>query len=146
MRRNDAEQAALKELKIMLGQAIKAVRTDDNRGYIPMRRLADAIHIPVSNLKYIEDGVNAPSPEVYNAIIDNLPVTDAERKEMDLMYSKIRGTPPPDVCKIVCTNFELNEALRLIGDSVLTAEQIAEITELIASYRPIKTEGAAVNG
>ena len=146
MRHNEVEQAVLKELKQMLGKTIKAVRTDDNRGYISMRKLADAIHIPVSNLKYIEDGINAPSPEVYNAIIENLSVTDAERKEMDLLYSEIRGTPPPDVCKIVCTNFELNDALRLIGDEVLTTEQVAEITALISSYKQAKKEGAATHG
>ena len=145
MKRNTAELSVLKGLKQALGQAIKAVRTDDNRGYISMRKLADAIRIPVSNLKYIEDGVNAPSPEVYRAIIENLPVTETELREMDLLYSEIRGTPPPDVCKIVCTNFQLNDALRLIGDDVLTTEQVAEITALIASYKPVNNEGATTN-
>ena len=146
MKKTAEEMAAIKELKVSLGQALKAIRTDDERGYIPMRRLADAIHIPASNLKYIEDGVNAPSPDVYIALLENLPVTDAEQQELDLMYSAIRGTPPPDVCRIICTNHELNDALRLIGDDVLSGEQIAEITALIASYKVPKTEGAATNG
>lgn len=146
MKKTAEEMAAIKELKVSLGQALKAIRTDVERGYIPMRRLADAIHIPASNLKYIEDGVNAPSPDVYIALLENLPVTDTEQQELDLMYSAIRGTPPPDVCRIICTNHELNDALRLIGDDVLSGEQIAEITALIASYKVPKTEGAATNG
>lgn len=146
LKKTSEEMATIKERKCLLGQMIKSIRTDDSRGYIPMRRLADAIRIPVSNLKYIEDGVNAPSPEVYNALLENLPVTNAELKELDLMYSAIRGTPPPDVCRIICTNHELNDALRLIGDTLLSREQIAEISALISSYKSTNTEGAAING
>lgn len=146
MKKNAKEMNELKELRYSLGQALKVIRTDDNRGYTSMRKLAEAVHIPVSNLKYIEDGVNAPSPEVYSQLIENLPVTEEERKELDRMYSAIRGAPPPDVCRIVCTNQALNDALRLIGDAVLTGDQVDEISKLIASYKLPKTEGAAVNG
>ena len=51
-----------KELKEELGKIIKSNREskgDSQRG------LAKAIDLPNSNLKYIEDGINAPSPEVY---------------------------------------------------------------------------------
>lgn len=99
MKKTAEESAFLKEQKLLLGQAIKAIRTDDERGYVSLRKMEDAVGIPASNIKYIEDGVNAPSPEAYEAIIKELNPTDEERKELDRLYSLIRGTPPPDVCK-----------------------------------------------
>lgn len=50
-----------KELKIELGQIIKFNREAKGSS---QRKLAKAIGLPNSNLKYIEDGINAPSPEV----------------------------------------------------------------------------------
>ena len=130
----------------MLGQAIKAIRTDDERGYVSLRKMEDAVGIPASNIKYIEDGVNAPSPEAYEAIIKELNPTDEERNELDRLYSLIRGTPPPDVCKIICANEGLNNALRVLDNQTLTKEQIAEVTALLTSFKIHTTEGAATNG
>lgn len=148
MKRNAAETAFLKEQKLLLGQAIKAIRTDDERGYMSLRKLEDATGIPASNIKYIEDGVNAPSPEAYEAIVKelNLKPTDEKREELDRLYSLIRGTPPPDVCKIICANEGLNNALRVIDNQTLTKEQIAEVTALLTSFKIHTTEGAATNG
>ena len=146
MKKSAEESAFLKKQKLLLGQAIKAIRTDDERGYVSLRKLEDAVRIPASNIKYIEDGVNAPSPEVYEAIVRELNPTEAERKELDRLYSLIRGTPPPDVCKIICANAELNDALRVLEDQTLTKEQIAEVTALLTSFKIHTTEGAATNG
>ncbi|MGP1361437.1 MAG: hypothetical protein ACTTK5_03295 [Candidatus Fimenecus sp.] len=58
-----------KELKIELGQIIKSNREakgDSQRG------LAKAIDLPNSNLKYIEDGINVPSFEIYKKIMIEL--------------------------------------------------------------------------
>lgn len=146
MRKTSKETAFIKEQKILLGQALKAIRTDDERGYISLRKLEEAVKIPASNLKYIEDGVNAPSPEAYDAIIRHIAPTEEERRELDRLYSSIRKTPPPDVCRIVCDNSDLNNALRLVGDQILTTDQISQITALLASFNSISAEGATING
>ena len=146
MKKTSEESAFLKKQKFLLGQAIKAIRTDDERGYVSLRKMEDAVGIPASNIKYIEDGVNAPSPEAYEAIIKELNPTDEERKELDRLYSLIRGTPPPDVCKIICANDGLNNALRVLDGQTLTDEQIAEVTALLTSFKIHTKEGAAING
>ena len=146
MRKTTEETAFIKQQKLLLGQAIKAIRTDDERGYVSLRKLEVAVGIPASNIKYIDDGVNAPSPEAYEAIVKELTPTDVERKELDRLYSLIRGTPPPDVCKIICANAELNNSLRVLEDQILTKEQIAEVTALLATFKIHTTEGAATNG
>lgn len=135
MRKTAEETAFEKEQKLLLGQAIKAIRTDDERGYISLRKLEDLVGIPASNLKYIEDGVNAPSPEAYTAIVLHLHPTVEERKELDRLYSSVRKTPPPDVCKVVCANAGLNDALRIIGDQNLSAKQIGQIQALLLSFK-----------
>ena len=146
MKKTAEESAFLKNQKLLLGQAIKAIRTNDERGYVSLRKMEDAVGIPASNIKYIEDGVNAPSPEVYEAIVRELNPTDAERKELDRLYSLIRGTPPPDVCKIICANQGLNNSLRVLENQALTDEQIAEVTALLTSFKIHTKEGAATNG
>ena len=55
-----------KELKEELGKKIKSIR--EAMG-ISQRELARRIDLPNSNLKYIEDGINAPSFEIYKKII-----------------------------------------------------------------------------
>lgn len=138
MKKTVEETAYIKEQKVLLGQAIKAIRTDDMRGYITLRKFAGVVGIPASNMKYIEDGVNAPSPEVYAAIISHLSLSADERKEMDALYSEIRGTPPPDICKIICTNRGMNEALRAISGQILTEEQLEAVKELLNSFSLVK--------
>ena len=146
MKKNAEESAFIKQQKLLLGQAIKAIRTDDERGYVSLRKLEVAVGIPASNIKYIEDGVNAPSPEAYEAIVKELNPTDTELKELDRLYSLIRGSPPPDVSKIICANAELNNSLRVLEDQILTKEQIAEVTALLTTIKIHTTEGAATNG
>ena len=98
-----------KELKEELGQLIKfnrKAKVESQRG------LAKAIDLPNSNLKYIEDGINAPSPEVYKNIILLLKPNDEDRGRMDYLYSQIRGTPPPDICEFIIENDEVFESIR----------------------------------
>lgn len=140
MKKTSEESSFLKNQKLLLGQTIKAIRTDDERGYVSLRKMEDVVGIPASNIKYIEDGVNAPSPEAYEAIVKELNPTDTERRELDRLYSLIRGTPPPDVCKIICANAELNNSLRVLEDQILTKEQIAEVTALLEQMVTHKKE------
>lgn len=98
-----------KELKEELGQLIKFNRKAKGES---QRGLAKAIDLPNSNLKYIGDGMNAPSPEVYKNIILLLKPNDEDRGRMDYLYSQIRGTPPPDICEFIIENDEVFESIR----------------------------------
>ena len=98
-----------KELKEELGQLIKFNRKAKGES---QRGLAKAIDLPNSNLKYIEDGINAPSPEVYKNIILLLKPNDEDRGRMDYLYSQIRGTPLPDICEFIIENNEVFESIR----------------------------------
>lgn len=98
-----------KELKEELGQLIKFNRKAKGES---QRGLTKAIDLPNSNLKYIEDGINAPSPEVYKNIILLLKPNDEDRGRMDYLYSQIRGTPPPDICEFIIENDEVFESIR----------------------------------
>ncbi len=103
------------------------------RGKRSLREIARAIGIPASNLSYIEKGVNAPSPEVYEKIIAELKPFEKEQQEMDILYSHIRGLPPPDVCEILVSNNELNKSLRLLGDKRISKDMLVQINKLFAS-------------
>ena len=103
------------------------------RGNISQRELAKRIGSSNMSIKYFEDGVTLPTPEVYEKIVNALLLNDF-RNEIDHIYMCARGTPPPDVCKIIIKNEPLNNVLRKIGDSVLTIEQIEEINNLIKTF------------
>ena len=103
-----------KELKEELGQLIKFNRKAKGES---QRGLARAIDVPNSNLKYIEDGINAPSPEVYKKIILLLKPDDKDRGRMDNLYSQIRGTPPPDICEFMIENAYLYDVLRSLDNN-----------------------------
>lgn len=103
-----------KELKEELGQLIKFNRKAKGES---QRGLAKAIDLPNSNLKYIEDGINAPSPEVYKKIILLLKPDDKDRGRMDNLYSQIRGTPPPDICEFMIENAYLYDVLRSLDNN-----------------------------
>ena len=75
------EVDAKKVDKQELGSLIK-----ECRGKRSLRSVANAVGLPPSNLKYIEDGVNAPSPEVYAKLIDELRPSESIRKKMDRLY------------------------------------------------------------
>ena len=119
-----------KQLKGELGKLIKSNR--EAKDY-SQRGLAKAIDLPNSNLKYIEDGINAPSPEVYKNIILQLNPNDKDRDKMDYLYSQIRGTPPPDICEFMIENDEVFNAIRK-NKYKLTRTQTSQLNKLLESF------------
>jgi len=98
------------------------------------RKLAKAIGIPPSNLTYIENGVNVPSPDVYAKIIKVLNPTIEEHMEMDKLYSTIRNVPPPDVCEVILNHDGLGNTLKLLTGKTLTKQDIKRIETLFCSF------------
>lgn len=119
-----------KQLKVELGKLIKSNR--EAKDY-SQRGLAKVIDLPNSNLKYIEDGINAPSPEVYKNIILQLNPNDKDREKMDYLYSQIRGTPPPDICEFMIENDEVFNAIRK-NKYKLTRTQTEQLNKLLESF------------
>lgn len=119
-----------KELKEELGQLIKFNRKAKGES---QRGLAKAIDLPNSNLKYIEDGINAPSPEVYKNIILLLKPSDEDRGRMDYLYSQIRRTPPPDICEFIIENDKVFESIRK-NKCKLTRTQTYQLNKLLESF------------
>ena len=120
-----------KELKEELGQLIKFNRKAKGE---TQRGLARAIDVPNSNLKYIEDGINAPSFETYKKIMIELNPNSKDRERMDYLYSGIRGTPPPDICEIVMNNPSLYGVLRAIDiESKISNEHVKRFAEIISA-------------
>lgn len=119
----------MEKVKIKLG-----IEIAKNRGELSQRKLAQAVGLPPSNMKYIEDGVNAPSYDVYAKIIEELKPPPRQRAVMDKLYATIRKTPPPDVCETINGNLELFDVFRLINSQKLTKEQITRVKELFQTF------------
>lgn len=116
------------------------------RGGTSLRKIAEQIGLPHSNLKYIEDGVHAPTAEIYGKLISVLKPPAKERGKMDELYMAIRETPPPDVCNTILQNKSLITALRSLDGITLTADQSNEIQKLILSIAEANRKGEAENG
>ena len=140
MKKSVAESAEIIKAKQQLGEKIKKLR-ESKKETLSLRKLANLVNLPPSNMKYIEDGVNAPTAEVYDAIIRNLKPKDKLHAEMDRLYTIIRGTPPPDVCDIVRKNNGMNDALRIVKDQELSAQQIASLKALLTSFKTETVRG-----
>jgi transcriptional regulator with XRE-family HTH domain len=140
MKKSATESAEIIKAKQQLGKKIKNLR-ESQKETISLRKLAGMVNLPPSNMKYIEDGVNAPTAEVYDAIIRNLKPKDKLHAEMDSLYTIIRGTPPPDVCDIVRKNTGMNDALRIVKDQELSAQQIASLKALLTSFKTETVRG-----
>lgn len=110
-----------------LGSSIKKLR--ENAGF-SQRSFAKKIGLPNSNLKYIEDGVNAPSAKVYENIISELQPNEQIHAKLDSLYSSIRGTPPPEICKFLIQNSELYKVIRR-NSQKLNSNQIKKINETL---------------
>ena len=134
MKHEDIKTMQVKEMKQELGRAIREVRTLKDVGGISQRKLAEAVRVPPSNMKYIEDGVNAPSPHVYDEIIRFLKPNNEQRERLDRLYSAIRETPPPDVCKIICENEGMNDVLRTLHAKRLDESQLSLLKDLLLSF------------
>lgn len=140
MKKSSTESAEIIKAKQQLGKKIKQLR-ESKKDLISQRKLASLVGLPPSNMKYIEDGVNAPTAEVYDVIIRNLKPKDKLHAEMDSLYTIIRGTPPPDVCDIVRKNTGMNDALRIVKDQELSAQQIASLKALLTSFKTETVRG-----
>lgn len=119
-----------KELKVELGMIIKSNREAKDNS---QRGLAKAINLPNSNLKYIEDGINAPSFEIYKKIICELNPNPKDRARMDYLYSRIRGTPPPDICEFMVANNKIFDSIRK-NKCRLTRTQIEKLNNLLETF------------
>jgi DNA-binding XRE family transcriptional regulator len=116
-----------------------------NRGELSQRKLAQAVGLPPSNMKYIEDGVNAPSHDIYAKIIGVLTPPPKQRAIMDKLYTTIRKSPPPDVCETINSNQELFDVFRLINSQKLIKEQITRAKELFQAFAD-ENKGENENG
>ena len=125
----DSDTKKIKNQKIKLGKLIK-----DCRGERSLRCVAAAIGLSPSNLKYIEDGVNAPSPEIYIKLMHELEPKGKIKKDIEHSYMLIRQAPPPDIYEIIKTNERLNESLRIIEGHTLTQQQLKELDALLNSF------------
>ena len=119
-----------KDMIIELGLLIR-----DCRGTLSQSQLAKRVSLPRSNMKYIEDGVNAPTAEVYEKLIKVLKPDLQTRQRMDRLYMAIRKVPPPDVCRTITQNKDLVNAMRKLEGCNLTPDQIKSVTTLFASFQ-----------
>ena len=146
MKGSKEENDQIKAAKVELGKLIRELHDAPEGKTLSLRKAAEAVGISAPNMTQIENGIYTPSPEVYDAIVNFFKPDNEYRKQMDYQYSIIRGTPPPDVCKIICANAELNNSLRVLEDQILSKEQIAEVTALLTTFKIHTTEGAATHG
>ena len=107
----------------------------DCRGTLSQSQLAKRVGLPRSNMKYIEDGVNAPTAEVYDKLIKELKPDLQARQRMDLLYMAIRKVPPPDICRTITQNKDLVDAMRKLEGFNLTYDQIESVAALFASFQ-----------
>ena len=112
-----------------LGQILFECRKEKS-----LRKVAEPCGISAPQLLSIEKGTLCPTAEVYAKLVEALEPNQKQQISMDRLFMVIRGTPPPDVCRIMINNESLNNVLRQIGDAVLTIEQIDEINNLINTF------------
>lgn len=105
-----------------------------HEGVMSQSKLAQKIGLPRSNMKYIEDGINAPTAEVYERLIQELSPEPKVKARLDQLYMQIRKTPPPDVCATILQNKALISVLQQINGTTMTKEQIDKTADLFASF------------
>ena len=137
-----AHKRKLIKAKKELGKEITLIRKSL---LLSLRELAKRVEIPPSNMKYIEDGVNAPSQSTYLKVMEVLSPSIDERSKLDDLYAVIRKTPPPDVCEIVIENYELFEVIRLVDSQRLSKNQIKRAKELFENFYE-ENKGGTLNG
>lgn len=134
-----AESADVVRAKKKLGTLIAKCRGKN----MSQRRLAEAVDLPPSNMKYIEDGINCPTANVYSKLISVLKPSPIKRTELDQAYMTIRKTPPPDVCELLISNPNLITILRSMEDAKLNKK---EMNSVLASIAQMKKKGETDNG
>lgn len=137
MQKKQLHNKAVDAAKKKLGKIISKCR-----GEMSQRTLAKSVGLHPSNMKYIEDGINAPTAEIYAAIIKNVKPDKKVNDEMDRLYSVIRGAPPPDVCDIVLKQKGMNDTLRIIEGKELSVQQMEDLRKLLISFKtePVRGE------
>ena len=125
----------MRKQKCRLGSLIKACRDT-----LSQRKLAAQVGLVPSHMKAIEDGIHAPTPEVYDKLIAILKPGEAMRSEMDTLYMEIRKLPPPDICAWIVDNPCMIRAIRRIPDVQLTFEYYDMIDTL---FQAIEKEQAS---
>lgn len=128
-RKNYATQ---NDKKVALGTYICKLRKD--KGY-SLRDFAKMIDLAPSNLSYLERGVNVPTAEIYQRIIDVLNPIERHRKDLDELFTSIRNAPPPDVCGVLLKNYELGEKLRILDNVKLSPQQLEKVEELFLTFK-----------
>ena len=136
------ESADMERAKKKLGRLITKCRGDD----MSQRQLAAAVGLSPSNMKYIEDGINCPTADVYSRLISALKPPVKVRNDMDQAYMIIRNTPPPDVCNRVKEDPCLMSVIRSMDDVPLTENQAQQIITLLKSFALENSEGEQNNG
>lgn len=106
-----------------------------SRGTLSQSQLAKRIGLSRSNMKYIEDGVNAPTAEIYEKLMKELKPDLQTQRRMDHLYMAIRKVPPPDVCRTITQNKGLVDAMRKLEGCNLTPSQIESVAALFASFQ-----------
>lgn len=119
-----------KEMIIELGLLIR-----DCRRTLSQSQLAKRVGLPRSNMKYIEDGVNSPTADVYDKLIKELKPDSQTHRRMDHLYMAIRKVPPPDICRAITQNKDLVDAIRKLEGCNLTPDQIKSVADLFASFQ-----------
>ena len=112
-----------------LGQLIR-----NCRGSLSQSQLAARVGLSRSNMKYIEDGVNAPTAAIYYKLVRELDPDPNTHKQMDHLYMEIRNVPPPDVSNVFIRNEELVNAFRKIENVDLRSDQIDKLASLFDSF------------
>lgn len=105
------------------------------RGTLSQSQLAKRVGLSRSNMKYIEDGINAPTADVYDKLIKELKPDLHTHRRMDHLYMAIRKVPPPDVCRTITQNKDLVDAMRKLEGCNLTSDQIESVAALFASFQ-----------
>ena len=135
------ENIPVEKAKKKLGKLIA-----ECRGEMSQRKLASSVNLSPSNMKYIEDGINCPTAEVYSKLMGILNPSTRNRKAMDQAYMLIRNAPPPDVCDRVKNDPNLMKAIRSMDNTPLTEGQTQQLCELLASFAIQNTKGEKKNG
>lgn len=136
------ETAKVERAKKKLGTLIAKCRGES----MSQRQLAAAVRIPPSNMKYIEDGINCPTADVYSRLISALNPSKKKRSELDQAYMIIRNIPPPDVCERVIKDPNLMNIIRAMDDALLTEAQAQQLMALLGSFASENTKGEQRNG
>ena len=111
-------ESSLQECKLRLGELI-----NECRGTMSQRKLAAQVGLVPSHMKSIEDGILAPTPEVYDKLITTLKPGEAMHSEIDALYMVIRRLPPPDICEWIINNPCMLRVVRRVAAEKLTFEQ-----------------------